>query len=135
MVYQNIVTLCNIKIIQVKLWIRRDSNLACSRVLLSWYLAFSFRINVILDGRTNSSVGFVGRTVLTESFYNEFWIRNPFLKVWSYKLSWPLNVRFVVHNSKKKSVSKFIKRSTGERQRSVNMEVQSLIKIGWEANR
>jgi hypothetical protein len=57
------------------------SNLACTRVLLTWYLAFSFRNNVILDGRTNSSVGFVGRTVLTESFYNEFWIRNPFLKV------------------------------------------------------
>ena len=113
----------------------RDWNLACTRVL---YLVFSFFISKqchILDDRTNSSVGFVGQTVLTESFYNEFWIRNPFLKVWSYKLSWPLNVRFVVHNSKKKSVLTFIKRSTGERQRSVNMEVQSLIKIGWEANR
>jgi len=46
-----------------------------------------------------------------------------------------LNVRFVVHNSKKKSVSTFIKMLTAERQRSVNMEIQSLIKIGWEANR
>ena len=62
-------------------WSRRDLNLACTRVLLSWYLTFTFRNNVILDGRTNSSVGFVGRTVLTESFYNEFWGRNPFLKV------------------------------------------------------
>jgi hypothetical protein len=60
---------------------RRDWNPARTRVLLTWYLAFSFRNNVLLDGRTNSSVGFVGRTVLTESFYNEFWIRNPFLKV------------------------------------------------------
>gem|GEM_PF-4328739 len=41
-----------------------------------------------------------------------------------------LNVRFVVHNSKKKSVSTFIKMLTAERQRSVNMEIQSLIKIG-----
>lgn len=39
-------------------------NSACTRVLLPWYLAFSFRNNILLDGRTNSSVGFVGRTVV-----------------------------------------------------------------------